>query len=521
MTASISHLTLLGLAACVAAQDDPSVRLIDTVTPLSAVLSNRALDDRDGWQTVPEGNVSHRFKRDAIILNDRLMLVVRKSGSCDVYSRTAAGTRLRARVSPASEGSRPSSDAAGITIVQNDPSAVKVDVAARAPVSAPISLSYRLSAGQACLEMTPGEGISRLTLRVASRYTVVPDFFGDDMVFGADAIGAPRTELPAESLLLHLIEGGNALAVCVWKSRDALASVRLTDTGVGRRIVATEVTCAKREPVWLALIEGERIWTDRPESWRPPFPAKWRLSVIREEGMAESSEFTGQRLPDGQRAVIYPIDRSRTTPLAVFCPTDVMRNTLGCGPCQYLLDREGLDAAAHATPADVTKWVERQFKRKRAKRNADQIEQRLKLMVEHVQHADARISQYESFARQVQSLCAGVKDGRAEKIRGIAEQMARGIASHRERGSMVDLAARLGDQIVALVGKPGAPAECESLGEQMRAMGAAQDRALSRCRLRVRRIKLLCRGDRGPHVGGRPVRERILELVENALNTEG
>lgn len=500
MPASITHLTLLGLAACLAAQDDPSVRLIDTRSPLSAVLSSRALDNRDGWQRLPDGDLSHGFRGDAIILNDRLAVVVRGGGSCDVYSRAAAGAKLRARVSPAYEGPRPTSGPAGIKIVQNDPSAVKLNVAA----GASILLSYRLSAGQACLEIVPGEGIPKLTLRLASRYVVVPDFFGDDMVFRADAVGAPPTELPAESLLLHLIEGGDALAVCVWKSRDASASVRPTET---RGLAATEVTCATGEPVWLALIEGEGMWTDRPESWLAPFAAKWRLSVIGEEGMADSSEFTGQRLPEGRRAVIYPIDRSRTTPLSVFCPTDVMRNTLGCGPCQYLLDREGLGAAAHATPADVTKWVERQFKRKRARRNADQIGQRLKLMAEHVQHAEARISQYERFARQVQSVCAGVKDGRGEKIRGIAEETVRSIASHRERGSMVDIAARVGDQIAALIGKPAALAECEKLGEQARSLGAAQDRALSKCRLSVRRIKLQCRGAR--------CERRILELVRD------
>jgi len=57
----------------------------------------------------------------------------------------------------------------------------------------------------------------------------------------------------------------------------------------------------------------------------------------------------------------YPSDRAKDTPLAMFTPVDIVRQTLGVGPCEYVLDREGLSqrsvnegrkvlAAASATP---------------------------------------------------------------------------------------------------------------------------------------------------------------------------
>lgn len=39
--------------------------------------------------------------------------------------------------------------------------------------------------------------------------------------------------------------------------------------------------------------------------------------------------------------IIYPINQSADTPLSDFTVTDVVRNTLGVGPCQYILDLEG------------------------------------------------------------------------------------------------------------------------------------------------------------------------------------
>ncbi len=43
-----------------------------------------------------------------------------------------------------------------------------------------------------------------------------------------------------------------------------------------------------------------------------------------------------------ERLIVYPIDRYKGTPLAEFTPTDVIRLALGVGPCEYVLDLEGV-----------------------------------------------------------------------------------------------------------------------------------------------------------------------------------
>src|SRR5439155_14604614 len=39
--------------------------------------------------------------------------------------------------------------------------------------------------------------------------------------------------------------------------------------------------------------------------------------------------------------LLYPINRVKQTPLDSYTVVDVMRNTLGVGPCEHILDLEG------------------------------------------------------------------------------------------------------------------------------------------------------------------------------------
>ncbi|RPJ40725.1 MAG: DEAD/DEAH box helicase, partial [Candidatus Latescibacterota bacterium] len=57
---------------------------------------------------------------------------------------------------------------------------------------------------------------------------------------------------------------------------------------------------------------------------------------------------------------------------------------------------------------------------------------------------------------------------------------------------------RLTEEIVALAGKTDSPAVCEKKTGDIRSIGAAQDRALARCRMASRRIAQLCRSAEGP-----------------------
>ena len=56
---------------------------------------------------------------------------------------------------------------------------------------------------------------------------------------------------------------------------------------------------------------------------------------------ASCSPSSTSRLRFDGPVLIYPLTRLAETPIARYTPVDIMRNTLGVGPCQHLLDVEG------------------------------------------------------------------------------------------------------------------------------------------------------------------------------------
>jgi len=405
------------------------------------------------------------------------------------------------------------------------------------------------------------------------RYVVVPDYFGDDMVLGADASEGGRVGLPAENLLLDLMEGGDSIVMCVWKSSERNADLVLAGSGGSRTISGCEVECREGESVWVAVLEGAGIWHDRAVAagnegldiilgWRPPFPALWRGDLVGQDGVCQSWGFVDRqererqapqgssptaavsacpcyldsagahvRLPssapgvprsDQEHMVVYPMDRDRATPLTQFCPVDVMRNALGVGPCQYILELEGLPEGDAATAAEVTRWVEKQFEKKKDAEESAAIRQRLDQMVSHATAAQTRIEQYGDFARRVQDLCKGQEANAsaaqtARRLERIAQDMEQRITAGRPAMATPTHVRGLADSVIASVGQGRPLTEVQATGEELRSIGAAQDKMLSRCRLAVRRLKQECRTEAGGNPGAADLVTAVGQQAEKLL----
>jgi len=412
-----------------------------------------------------------------------------------------------------------------------------------------------------------------------TRYVVVPDYFGDDVVIetgapspqpsppmgerGAEGRGRRSLYLPAENFCLNLLEGGDAILMSVWQSSEqdvwlgpspALRApspplverdgVRGTRPPGPEDSTSLHVRCLKGKSIWLAFLESPDLWHASGASVRddrkPPFPAKWRCGFVREDGVADSwttekpeagvaerrADFS-PRAPDSPTAkrpegrapnaslLVYPIDRSAATPLTVTCPTDVMRNTLGVGPCQYILACEGLAAQGDPTPNSVMNWVEKQFEGKKEKRAADDIQERLQTMTEHVAHARARIERYAEFAGQARRLIANKPS--ADAFRSIVEDMDRFIATGLGPAASPEHVKQLATEVSALIGKENALPACQRLGEQLRSIGAVQDGTLARCRMAVRRLKQQGRTDVANHAPATGLAQEVQSLAEQML----
>jgi hypothetical protein len=541
----LGTLSWAGDARLSAAEGGPDATLLDTGTVSPEPLGPAAWRSKATWTVIPEDNTTHQFQGDVVLANDRLALVLRwKSAAAEVYAHTAAGWKSRGVLAAAASAGEVSG-LSSVRIVENNPGAVMLNAAFKTSADKTAGLTYRLTAGQSILEIRSGEGAARVAVRSDPRYVVVPDFFGDDMVFaaGPEWGSSSRVGLPAENFFLGMLDQGNAMLMCVWQSSQREVSLVLSGESPRRSIQACEIQCVKGATMWLAVLDGAHLWheqaapakaVDRPLTmdWKPPFPAKWRADVVAPRGLCASSYFRSGKEPgepgatpccaglcsadcffEGEQAVVqlqpatdggsappptavlaYPIDRSQATPLTVFCPMDVLRNTLGVGPCQYILQTEGLASDTNPTPESVAAWVEQQFSRKKQKQAADEMGELLEQMVAHVRRAEARIAQYGGLAKELQAACADTTDrtdagGLSPQLLDTVKRLQQVAAAGCPAPAPSQRAATAAEQLVKLVGKPDSLAECRRLGNELRAVGAVQDRTLANCRMTVRWLK--------------------------------
>lgn len=526
-------------AAAGAEADSPCTYLFDTAARWPGFVPVHALAARAGWTQLEEDDLAHRFHGEAVLANDKLTVVLRAQGcGAEVYSRTEAGLRPRVVLAPVGVGGRRASRLASLRILENHPGAVMVEATFAAGADR-LTLAYRLTTGQGTVEVRPGQNTARLLVWGKTRYVVVPEFFGDDMVFTADSFAGPWLGLPTENFLLGLADQGSAMLMCVWPSRRQAAHLIASAAGPARALAGLEIDCVKEKSLWVALLEGKGIWHEQTLAagadaetaldWKPPFPARWRADFLLPGGLAGSWDFGGERAegagqtgrdcpcrfhagsalvraPAGTPArplpvLVYPMDRDQATPLTTFCPMDVLRNTLGVGPCQYVLQTEGLDEA-HPTPDSAMTWIEVQLKRN--PQAADPIRERLDQMTAHVRQAEARIARYAAFAGRAEALLEnwrvrGASES-ADVLRPTLQRLAEVLAS--APGSASERSARLASDVVALVGTPDALPRLRRLGDDARTLGAEQDRTLARSRMAVRWLKQQARAvaDRQPHL---------------------
>lgn len=534
----LTAMTVCTMAAslCGGEAPDPRAHLFDTRAPSPTPLTAQALARRAGWALVPEDNTKHQFRGDAVFFNDKLAVVVRPTGrGAEVYSRTAGGLKHRATVGHVAMFSSWLDPIEKLSIVDNSPAAVMLEATFR--TGQPASLRLRLTAGEGILEIRPGGAAHSVQALTRARYVVVPDFFADDLVF--DPKKWAGAYLPAENTFLGLLDGGDAIVMCVWESSRQDVTIARAGAGKQGELCLSGIRCRKGKRVWLAFLEGAGIWHGAERrfdpmsdkgGWTPPFDARWRCSLVKRAPLAASWDAAeGPRINQvsGRNegpCLVYPIDRTRATPLTVTCPTDILRSTLGVGPCQYILDAERL--AAEATPDQVMDWLERELKRRRRRVSPDEIDERLAQMTDHVHRVRVRIIRYAELSSRVLEICRSEGPRRTDaRLDDDLAMTADWLGSIVKRGLVAagpaDRLAKLTQQVQAVVGKEDAAAQCEPLAAEIRGIGDAQTRALSRCRMAARWLQQQSRNAALRHPEVADLAKKIEQETQAALHPEG
>jgi hypothetical protein len=498
----------------------PFTVLFDTTGASEKALPADVILAKKGWAAIAEDTLVHSFAGDAVFMNDRVAVVLRGGAAgVEVYSQSAGGCKERASLVLLGVDGR-EGKLSGVKIVENTQAAVMVE----ASVSNSAVFSFRLTAGESLLDIRGGKGAGRVRVVDQSEYVVVPDFFADDLVIDPAVTAGKRVGLPAENSVLGLCDHGGAIVACVWKSSRQNVDLLLNGEGKERGILGYEIDLPAEGRLWIAVMEGAGIWHGRAISaagakndlaleWKPPMPARWRTDFAGADGVSVSTYFAdpeagvepenaksnGSCRFDGGRPlvrmveavaagsprlmVVYPVERTRATPLTAFCLVDVMRNALGVGPCQYVLDAEGLGNSESPTPDVVTHWVEKQFEKKAAKRDVDTIKELLGKMSVQVKRTDERALDYVALAGKVKQLCVGNDSAGAKELAGIAGAM---TAPAMGAYAVVE---KLANEVAAQAESAEALAKCQGVLAAIRTAGARQDYALAKLRMAARRLK--------------------------------
>ena len=146
-------------------------------------------------------------------------------------------------------------------------------------------------------------------VRGPARFSFIPDFFGNDVLYDARETAAAKVFAPAENFIVNLVEGHAALSMITWP-KDGGEEVLLLAEGTGpdRRFTATQVSFNGKS-VFVALLAREGTWFEKDlrtakkdatlvvEGWQPPFPAKWMTLLVKRPAVGAASGIASETLP--------------------------------------------------------------------------------------------------------------------------------------------------------------------------------------------------------------------------------
>ena len=572
------------------------VRLFDTGTPYSTPIAPDALAKHDGWTQVPEDTTAHAFKGDAVLLNDKLALALRRSGhGAELYGFGAKGHTLRAVLTPTGAGR--AAKLASLKIVENSPAGVGLDATFQSDDGKPLAVNLDLRMGQPFVRSEARGGAAGVRLEAPCRYAVLPDFFADDIVVSAAEVPVERAELPSEHFLLHLLGDGEAIAMAVWNVSQEDVQVALSGKGAERRLDASEIRFGDKGRVWAAVLEAPAIWHvhDVAEAdagkivrlgWKPPYPAAWRLDWRRDDSLTGSWEMLlekpggyfekpgwfgspGRLPPDRKRwttvlgsfqypcwidrageariqplkrgvtfqgpAVAYPISRVSATPLDAFTVVDIVRGTLGVGPCEYILDVEGQQSRnkgrATCSTRDTLGGI---YAKKEQKKRRAEVEQVLVDVMAFIRYIRGRIEIYVDFGHGLLKYLASQKQAHPNlaqpigELEALTKRIDAFVEARRSHIKTVDAAAALAEEFKKNVldyDGPDALDRCKKITLAWVDIGGNQDELAGECRMAVKWVRqragLLMAADPRMADIAKEIRARTQKVLRSPAGHEG
>jgi hypothetical protein len=198
-------------------------------------------------------------------------------------------------------------------------------------------------------------------------------------------------------------------------------------------------------------------------------------------------------------ALIYPVTSVRATPLGTFTVADIMRNTLGVGPCEHILDVENQGTQNKGRATCSTRdtlcpiYANKQQKQKKA-----EIEKTLQDVMAFVKFIRSRIESYVEFGHGVLAYLDEQKkahpelSGFCDDIAALARSMDAYFAKRKEEIKTPDYVQGLTDrfrkELMDYEG-PDALDKCKEITAAIVVVGGSQDELAGECRMATRLIR--------------------------------
>jgi hypothetical protein len=368
---------------------------------------------------------------------------------------------------------------------------------------------------------------------------------------------------------------------------DRVAAASEIEFGKNRKIW---VSVLEAPQIWYVKdVQAADAGKILPLEWKMPFPAAWRCDLTRTNDLADSWEMLLQKTKDGDfskpswmgggegtipgdrkrwttvlgtfkypvwcdtdsngflqplkhdkmtfrgPAIFYPVNRVEKTPLDAFTVIDMVRNTLGAGPCEYLLDLEGNKAEykgrATCSSRDTLKKIYTEGQQKAKHADVEKVLQDDLIFVKHIR---GRITRYVDFGHTMRAWLAEqkkahpeLKDGIGE-LEKIAEEIDIRFAAREEKIKTPDHVAKMNDDFrrdVMDYEGPDALDRCMKYALALVVVGDNQDELSGECRWVVKALRqkagLLMAVDARMTPVATEIRAKTQEVLRNPANHEG
>jgi hypothetical protein len=487
----------------------------------------------------------------------------RQDAAVEVHVIKPGGTAPRIKLRVLSPSGERAAQIQRVTVAEHSRSGACLEATFKTANGAEVTARFRIQRGAVSLQADPGPGAGALRVECQGRFGVLPDFFADDIALDATRLPTDAVELPSEGLVMHLAGEEDAIALGVFEHRRRDIKVTLAGRGDRRVITGSEMTFEGKPvwvalldapQIWhvRALSPGDS-GKIVPLDWKMPFPAQWRVDFNRTDDLTDSWEMllqeqkggkftkpswlgSGEEMlnadrshwntvlneyaypcwsdPDGRGylqpldtsalslrgpVIVYPINRVAQTPVDVYTVVDVMRNTLGVGPCQHILDVEGQKSQYHGmATCDVRDTLTPIYQKREQKGKRAEIERTLDAGLTFVKHIRGRIMHYVEFGKKMQQYLGGQKQAHPELSQFVAEmdrltrQIDEKLAAYADKIETPAHVAAMNQRFRAEVldnDGPDALKQCQAYARALTEIGGNQDELVGECRWVVKALR--------------------------------